>query len=152
MPSCQPSFQYLSSDKVVFILLLYYQSGYWLFLPTRVKLSSKTLNTSHSTFDTATQEALHDHHHSIVPIFLICSCPIFSPLLFLLSGRFGNIQIWDQPFRNTWAARPYGEAGSLISHLLLLTPSLYPGFTPSGLCWRPETILARSHCLILLSV
>lgn len=97
------------------------------------------------------------HRHCIGPNFVIY------PVLFFLLSSFSVQLLFScqtdletcRPETSPWGPREQqGHLERQLSpHSYALThPSLCSRFTPSGLCWRPKTILARSHCLILLSV
>lgn len=105
---------------------------------------------------TATYKVYY-HRHSIGPISVI-----YPALFFLLSSFSVHLLLSCQTDLETWRPKtspwgPHEQLGHLerqcSPHSYALThPSLCSHFTPSRLCWRPETILARSHCLVLLSV
>lgn len=106
---------------------------------------------------TDTYKVFYYYRHSIDSIFVI-----YLALFFLFSSFSIQILLSCQTDLETCSPKtsPWGpreQQGHLerqhSPHSYALThPSLCSHFTPSGLCWRHETILARSHCLVLLSV
>lgn len=112
--------------KVVFIWLPCYQSGHWLFPSAWARLSSETLNTSHSQPHTRPHisiTTLFLQSLSFAPVLFFSSLPFRIPALILLSDGFENLQTREQPSKNTWAAGPSGEARC---HSPLPRPMLYP--------------------------
>lgn len=142
MCSCQLSLQYLSSGKVVFIWSPYYQSAHWLFLCLR---KTKLWNFKYLSF-TAMYEA-----YIIITTLLLQSLSFAPALLFFSSPSYLSFyyffrQIWKPPdlrpaFQEIVSTKAIWRGSLSPLSFVLSHPSLCLCFTPSGVCWRPETIL-----------
>ena len=154
MPSSQPHLLYVSSGKVVFIWLPCYQGQDYFSLLWQTKLWNikyQPFNLWHSN-----TQALYYHHPPLLQ-FLSFALVLIVPLLRfsvqLLSSHQTGLETSRPETSPPGTREQQGHLGRLaLLSLLSLTTRLCPHFTPSGLCWKPETILARSYCLILLSV
>lgn len=125
----------------------------WTFLSAWARITSEMLQTSHS------QSRVRP---SIIVTSLLALSLSFVPALLFLLFHFSfqllfSCQTDLETSRHEPRAPGLRERQGHLERLTCLSfalthRSLCSCFTPGGLCWRPETILTRSHCLILLSV